>query len=92
LDANIDTFQYIPPIAMTITILGTGCPTCQTLEAHTEQALEQISEDVSIEKVEDMEEIMEYGVMSMPALVVEGEVKVSGRVPPPNEIADLVEA
>lgn len=77
---------------MTITILGTGCATCQTLEAHTEQALEQVSEDVSVEKVEDMEEIMEYGVMSMPALVVEGEVKVSGRVPDPDEIADLVEA
>ncbi len=76
---------------MTITILGTGCPTCQTLEAHTEQALEQISEDVSVEKVEDMEEIMSYGVMSMPALVVDGDVKLSGRVPDPGEIATLVQ-
>jgi small redox-active disulfide protein 2 len=76
---------------MTITILGTGCSTCQTLEANTEQALEQVSPDVSVEKIEDMEEIMSYGVMSMPALVVDGDVKVSGRVPDPEEIATLVQ-
>lgn len=76
---------------MTITILGTGCSTCQTLEANTEQALEQVSLDVSLEKIEDMEEIMSYGVMSMPALVVDGDVKVSGRVPDPDEIATLVQ-
>lgn len=76
---------------MTVTILGTGCPTCQTLEANAEKALEQISVDVSLEKVEDMEKIMSYGVMSMPALVVDGDVKVSGRVPEPDEIAALVE-
>jgi len=76
---------------MTVTILSTGCSTCQTLEANTEKALEQISEDVSFEKIEDMEQIMRYGVMSMPALVVDGDVKVSGRVPDPDEIAALVE-
>jgi small redox-active disulfide protein 2 len=76
---------------MTITILGTGCSTCQTLEANTERALEQVSLDVSLEKIEDMEEIMSYGVMSMPALVVDGDVKVSGRVPDPDEIATLVQ-
>jgi small redox-active disulfide protein 2 len=76
---------------MTITILGTGCSTCQTLEANTEQALKQVSLDVSLEKIEDMEEIMSYGVMSMPALVVDGDVKVSGRVPDPDEIATLVQ-
>jgi small redox-active disulfide protein 2 len=77
---------------MTITILGTGCSTCQTLEVNTEQALEEISLDVTVEKIEDMEEIMSYGVMSMPALVIDGDVKVSGRVPTPDEIVDLVEA
>ncbi|MFB6098073.1 MAG: thioredoxin family protein [Salinibacter sp.] len=76
---------------MTVTILGTECPTCQTLEANTEKALEQVSLDVSLEKIEDMEEIMSYGVMSMPALVVDGDVKVSGRVPDPDEITALVE-
>lgn len=76
---------------MTITILGTGCPTCQTLEANTKKALEQISSDVSVEKIEEVEEIMNYGVMSMPALVVNGDVKVSGRVPDPDEIVTLVE-
>ncbi len=76
---------------MTITILGTGCSTCQALEANTEQALERVALDVSVEKIEDMEEIMSYGVMSMPALVVDGDVKVSGRVPDPGEIATLVQ-
>ena len=76
---------------MTITILGTGCSTCQTLEANTETALDQIPGDVSVEKIEDMEEIMSYGVMSMPALAVDGDVKVSGRVPDPDEIATLVQ-
>jgi len=76
---------------MTVTILSTGCSTCQTLEANTEKALEQISKDVLLEKIEDMEQIMRYGVMNMPALVVDGDVKVSGRVPDPDEIAALVE-
>lgn len=76
---------------MTITILGTGCSTCQALEANTEQALERVALDVSVEKIEDMEEIMSYGVMSMPVLVVDGDVKVSGRVPDPGEIATLVQ-
>lgn len=77
---------------MTITILGTGCSTCQTLEVNTEKAVEKLSSNVSVKKIEDVEEIMSYGVMSMPALAVDGDVKVSGRVPTPNEIVDLVEA
>jgi small redox-active disulfide protein 2 len=76
---------------MTVTILGTGCSTCQTLEANAKQALERTSLDVSLEKIEDMKQIMRYGVMSMPALVVDGDVKVSGRVPDPDEIAALLE-
>lgn len=76
---------------MTVTILSTGCSTCQTLEANTKRALKQVSLDVSLEKIEDMEKIMRYGVTGMPALVVDGDVKVSGRVPEPGEIAALVE-
>jgi small redox-active disulfide protein 2 len=76
---------------MTVTILSTGCSTCQTLEANAKQALERTSLDVSLEKIEDMKQIMRYGVMSMPALVVDGDVKVSGRVPDPDEIAALLE-
>lgn len=76
---------------MTVTILSTGCSTCRTLETNTEKALGQVSLDVSLEKIEDMEEIMRYGVTGMPALVVDGDVKVSGRVPDPGEIVDLLE-
>lgn len=76
---------------MTVTILSTGCATCQTLEANTERALDRVSLDVSLNKIEDMEEIMRYGVTGMPALVVDGDVKVSGRVPDPDEIVDLIE-
>jgi len=75
---------------MTIKILGTGCPNCQTLERHTHQALTRGDIDATVEKVEDMPEIMSYGVMSTPALVVDEEVRVTGRVPTVKEITDLL--
>lgn len=71
---------------MNIKILGSGCPSCKKLEANTKKAVEQMKLDATIEKVEDMKEIMAYGVMSTPALVVDGDIKFMGRVPSPKEI------
>ncbi|HHV27835.1 thioredoxin family protein [Anaerosalibacter bizertensis] len=71
---------------MKIKILGTGCRKCNKLEENTKRAVAELGVDASIEKVEDIKKIVEYGVMSTPALVVDEEVKFSGRVPKVEEI------
>ena len=64
---------------MEIKILGTGCKKCTTLSENVVKALEEAGVEASVEKVEDIVGIMSYGVMSTPALVVDGKVVVSGR-------------
>jgi len=71
---------------MNIKILGTGCPNCKRLEENTKQALEELKSEVSVEKVTEIQDIMSYGVMGTPALVVDEKVVVSGRVPDVSEI------
>lgn len=72
---------------MEIKILGTGCPKCHSLDAAVKKAVEELGlKDAAIERVDDIAKIIEYGVMSTPALVVDGEVKFSGRVP---NVADI---
>lgn len=75
---------------MTIEVLGTGCPSCQTLEARVQQAVEDSGSSATVKKVEDMKEIMRYGVMSTPALVVDGEVKFAGTTPSVKELRALL--
>ena len=75
---------------MKIKILGTGCPNCQRLEANTKQALEELKVKADIEKITEIQDIMSYGVMGTPALVVDGEVKMYGRVPSMQEIKELL--
>ena len=77
---------------MNIEVLGTGCSSCQTLETRVQRVVEDAGLDGTVEKVEDMQEIMKYGVMSTPALVVDGEVKSSGRAPSVQELKDLLGA
>jgi len=77
---------------MDIKVLGPGCNNCVTLEARTREALADIGEDVTIEKVTDIAEIMSYGVMSTPGLVVDGKVVVSGRVPSVRRLTKLLKA
>ena len=64
---------------MKIEILGTGCSKCKTLEENAKKAIAQIGGFHEVKKVEDIVEIMNYGVMSTPALVVDGKVKSSGK-------------
>ncbi len=75
---------------MKIEILGTGCAKCKTLFELTKEAVAKSGKFVQIEKVEDIAKIMDYGVMSTPALVIDGEVKVSGKVPNIDEILKLM--
>lgn len=75
---------------MEIKVLGPGCPKCKTLEKATREVVEKNNIDATITKVEDIMEIMAFGVMSTPALVVDGKVVVKGRVPSNDEIAKLL--
>ncbi len=72
---------------MDIKILGTGCPKCQRLEQLTREVAAELGVDAQFEHVRDMAEIMKYPVISTPALVVDGEVKVAGRMPSKDELA-----
>ena len=76
---------------MTIKVLGTGCPKCQRLEHHTQKALEQLNQDVEVQKVEDMADIMQYNIMQTPALVVNDEVVLTGNVPAATSLAEMLE-
>ena len=71
---------------MKIEILGTGCPKCKQLEANAKKAVDELKIKAVIEKVTDVGEIVDYGVMSTPAIVINGEVKASGRIPTTEEI------
>jgi small redox-active disulfide protein 2 len=76
--------------SMNIKILGTGCPNCQRLEANTKQALSESKMEAEVEKVTEIQDIMSYGVMGLPALVVDEKVEVSGRIPNVEEIKELL--
>ena len=71
---------------MKIQILGTGCAKCATLVANTEAAAKELGIAYELEKVTDLKQVMAFGVMMTPALVVDGVVKVVGKVPTPKEI------
>jgi small redox-active disulfide protein 2 len=71
---------------MIIKLLGSGCANCKKLEENTRKAVEELGIDATIEKVTDFKEIMSYGVMKTPALVVDGKVKIMGRVASPEDI------
>jgi small redox-active disulfide protein 2 len=75
---------------MNIKILGSGCPKCKTLEKLTREVVEQNGIDATITKVEDIVEIMKYGVMTTPALVVDEKVTIKGRIPSTDEIKRLL--
>ncbi len=77
---------------MKIKILGTGCPNCKRLEDNVKKVLEELKIEVALEKITDIGEIMSYGVMGTPALVVDGVVKVYGRVPGKDEIKKILES
>lgn len=75
---------------MHIKILGTGCCNCRDLEENTKQALTELKIEAQIEKVTDMEKIMSYGVMSLPAIVLDEKVISYGSVPKAEEIKKLL--
>ncbi len=75
---------------MKVKILGTGCQKCKKLFAEAEKAIAASGVAAEIEKVEKIEDIMKYGVMMTPALVIDGEVRTVGKVPGVAEIAAML--
>jgi len=72
---------------MVIKILGSGCPNCQKLEENAKKAVKELGlENVQIEHVYEIDEIIAYGVMATPAIVINEEVKAAGRIPEVEEI------
>jgi small redox-active disulfide protein 2 len=75
---------------MNVKILGTGCPNCLRLEAMVREVATEKGLLVDIEKITDIAEIMSYGIMSTPGLVIDGLVLSAGRVPAKSEVAALL--
>ena len=75
---------------MKVQILGTGCPKCKKLTENAQTAVEQLGLDCDVEKVTDVNEIMKFGVMMTPALAVDGQVKVVGKVASSDEIKKML--
>ncbi len=75
---------------MEIKVLGTGCAKCKTTYQAIEKVIKENNLDVKLTKVEDIVEILNSGVMATPAVVVDGTVKMKGRVPAENEVKQIL--
>jgi small redox-active disulfide protein 2 len=75
---------------MEIKILGTGCPKCKALEKVTRDVVAENGIEANVSKVEDIMDIMKFGVMTTPALVVDGKVVMKGHVPSKEEVKQLL--
>ena len=75
---------------MKIEILGTGCPNCIRLEENTKKALKETGKKAELIKLTEIQDIMGYGVMSTPAIVIDGEVKSAGKVLSKDELVKLI--
>lgn len=77
---------------MKVQVYGTGCANCQKLEKNAKTAIDELNADVEIEKVDNMEKIIEAGLLSTPGFAVEGEIKSMGRIPSVDEIKKWINA
>lgn len=75
---------------VTLQVLGAGCPKCKKLTEHAETAAKELGIEYEIEKVTDINDIMNFGVMMTPALAVDGEVKIVGKMASVEEIKELI--
>ena len=77
-------------MSKTIKILGTGCPKCKTMTTVVKNVIDENNIDATIEKVEDIMEIMKYNIMTTPALVIDDVITIKGRVPSKDEVLELI--
>jgi small redox-active disulfide protein 2 len=82
--------KNIGGMIMNVQILGTGCARCKKLEENTRKALNELSIDCIIEKVTELNDIMEYGIMITPGFAIDKQVKSSGRLLTVDQIKDLI--
>ena len=75
---------------MEIKVLGGGCKSCEKLLKFTKEAVADLDIDTQVLYITDMEQIMQAGVMSTPALIIDGKIKSTGRVPKPKEIKKMI--
>jgi len=75
---------------MTIKILGTGCPNCKQLEKNTNEALRQLNINAEVIKITEISDIMSYGIMSTPALIINEKVATYGVIPSVEDIKKLL--
>jgi len=75
---------------MKIQVLGTGCPKCKKTYENAQQALKDLDACADLEKIEDLKAIMNFGVMVTPALAIDGDVKVAGKIPSVDEIKKII--
>jgi len=73
-----------------ILVLGTGCPKCEKLKKDVEAVVSELGIDAEIDKITDIQQMMQYGVMVTPALVVDGEVKAAGKSPSTDELRKML--
>lgn len=88
---QIETTMPQPARQAQIKILGPGCKRCALLETHVRQALERMGQPLEVQKITAIPEILAYGVVQTPALVVGDQVLVSGFVPSPRQIQAMLE-
>jgi len=85
------TDEEVGEMRMKIEIMGTGCPKCRLTEKRVKEAVEELGRnDIEIVKVEDITEIMKRGVMMTPTLMIDGTVKISGRIAKKEEIKEMI--
>ena len=75
---------------MKIQILGTGCPKCKQTEANAREAIKNLGLDAEIEKITNVNEILDFGIMATPGLAIDGYVKFSGKIPTVSEIEEVL--
>ena len=78
---------------MKIEVLGMGCPKCKKLYENAQAAVKELNvQAAEVVKVEDIQKITDYGIMTTPAIAIDGEVKAAGRIPAPDEIKNWISA
>jgi len=75
---------------MRIEILGMGCPKCKKLYENAQVAVKEANAQAEVVKVEDIQKITDYGIMTTPAIAIDGQVKAAGRIPAPDEIKQWI--
>lgn len=83
-------YNNLKQIKMEIKVLGTGCAKCKSLEKVTRKAVEEMKLDATVEKVEDIQKIMEYSVMRTPALVINEKVVLTGQIPKVSKMKEIL--